>query len=128
MIAAPFLSLLLQATAPPAAPSPSLPTPAESARAREHSLTLFFFYRLDYFHDVSALLGCARMDPDRTRALDGRYDALYRTLLALFGAATLDRPGRDPLQPGPDVDCRINSSGYENALHQLERHLAETAR
>jgi hypothetical protein len=128
MIAAPFLSLLLQATAPPAAPSPPPPTPAESARAREHPLTLFFFYRLDYFHDVSALLGCARVDPDRTRALNGRYDALYRGLVALFGVATLDRPSRDPLQPGPDVDCRMNSSGYDNALHQLEQHLAGTRR
>jgi hypothetical protein len=127
MIAAPFLSLLLQAAAPPAAPLPP-PTPAEAAQASENRLTLFFYYRLRYFHDVSALLGCARVAPDRTGALDARYDALHRGLVARFGAAAIDQPDRDPLQPGGGVDCRINSSGYDNALHQLERHLAEAGR
>lgn len=126
MIAAPFLSLLLQATAPPAAPSPPFPTGAEAVR--EHPLTLFFYYRLRYFHDVSASLGCARVDPNSTRALDARYDALHRGLVARFGPAIIDRPDGDPLQPGRDVDCRMNSMGYDNALHQLERHLAETPR
>lgn len=128
MIAAPFLSLLLQATAPPAAPSPPPRTPAEVAQVRENPLALFFFYRLRYFHDVSALLRCARVDAGRTRALDRRYDALRRGLAARFGAATLDQPDRDPLQPGRDVDCGMNAMGYDNALHQLERHLAETGR
>jgi hypothetical protein len=126
MIAAPFLWLLLQAAAPPAAPSPPFPTPAEAVR--EHPLTLFFYYRLRYFYDVSVSLGCARVNPDRTRALDARYDALHRGLLARFGAATIDRPDRDPPHPGQGVDCGMNAMGYDNALHQLERHLAEPAR
>ncbi|MEA3013420.1 MAG: hypothetical protein QOD42_1965 [Sphingomonadales bacterium] len=125
MIAALFLSLLLQAAAPSAPPSPPPPTPAEAVR--EHPLTLFFYYRLRYFHDVSGLLGCARVDPGRTRALDARYDALHRGLLARFGAATIDQPDRDPPQPGQGLDCGMNAMGYDNALHQLERHLAETA-
>jgi len=122
MIAALALSLLLQAAAPPAAPSPPFPTGAEAVR--EHPLTLFFYYRLRYFHDVSASLRCARVDPGRTGALDARYDALHRGLLARFGPAIIDRPDGDPRQPGRDVDCGMNAMGYDNALHQLERHLA----
>lgn len=129
MIAAPVLSLLLQATAPSAAPAPAPPAPApdEAARAREN-LTLFLYYRLRYFHDVSALLGCTRVEPERTRALDARYGALRLGLLARFGTATVDRPRRDPLRPGRDLDCGINAFGYDNALSELEMHLAGTRR
>jgi hypothetical protein len=126
MIAASFLSLLLQAIAPPAVPSPAFPTGSEAVR--DHPLTLFFYYRLRYFHDVSGALGCARVSPDRTAPLDARYDALHRGLLARFGPAIIDRPDADPLRPNRDVDCGMNAMGYGNALHQLERHLAETAR
>ena len=129
MIAAPFLSLLLQAAAPSAAPSPPPHrTPAEAAWARENPLAVFFYYRLRYFYDVSLFLGCARVDPDRTRALDARFDALHRALLPRLGAATLDQPDGEPLRPSQGVDCRINSTGYNNALHQLEQHLAGTGR
>lgn len=123
MIAAPLLSLLLQAAA---APPP--PTPAEAAQARENLPTLFLYYRLRYFHDVSALLECARVDAGRARPLNRRYDALHRALLARFGTATIDRPSTDPLQPSREVDCGMNSMGYANALTELERHLAGTAR
>jgi len=125
MIAAPFLSLLLQATAPSPAPPP---TPAEAARARENLPTLFLYYRLRYFHDVSAALECARVDAGHARPLNTRYDAVHRALVAQFGTATIDRPSRDPLQPSSGLDCSMNALGYNNALTQLERHLAEPGR
>ena len=127
MIASLFLSLPLQAAAPPATSSPP-PTPAESAQVRENPVTLFLYYRLRYFHDVSDRLRCPRVAPDRTRALDARYDALYRQIRARFGAAAVDRRSQDRLDPQPGVDCDMNSLGYNNALHQLEQHLAGPAR
>lgn len=130
MSAALLLSLALQATAPPAALSPPPPAPAQAEREREARLTLFLFYRLSFFHDVAALQQCGRVDPDRTRALDGRYDALHRRLVERFGAARVDVPDTSPLERGNDPDCgmRIILSGYDNALKELEMQLAGTRR
>ncbi|HEV7661026.1 MAG TPA: hypothetical protein VGO55_14400 [Allosphingosinicella sp.] len=113
MIAAAALSLLLQAAAPSAAP----PAPAQAAPAGEGIATLFLFFRLRYYHDVVVEHPCRRADPDRMRALDERYDALHRELVA-------PRTGGPPRsEPDPGCGMGVIFFGYDNALNEMERHL-----
>jgi hypothetical protein len=124
MIAAAALALLLQAAAPPVAP----PAPAQAAPAREDFPTLFLFFRLRHYHDVVVEHPCRRADPDRMRALDERYDALHREMVARFGAARIDAPrtgGPPRSEPDPGCGMGVIFFGYDNALNEMERHLRE---
>lgn len=127
MIAALLLSLLAQAPAASAAPANT--AVASQSALHEHRLARFFFYRLQFFHDKAARQGCARVQPERTRALDERYAAAERRVVALSGPVSLD-PDPAGGEDGFDGDCRIGIilRGYENALHALERHLAGAER
>ena len=88
-----------------------------------------FLYRLQYFHRTAAQQDCLRAHPERTRALDARYDALERRAVALLGPVLQIRSA-DRRRDGYDDDCRrgIILSGYELALHDLELRLAEVER
>jgi hypothetical protein len=93
--------------------------------------TMFLFFRLRYFHDAAALRRCARADPERTRALDERYEALRRRLIEQLGAARVDFRGSTPgPERGEDRDCRMGITliGYANALGELERNMAGGAK
>jgi hypothetical protein len=127
MIAALLLSLLAQApaTSPAQANTAAPGLPA----ANEDRIARFFFYRLQYFHATAAEQGCLRPQPERTRALDARYDALERRIVALTGPVS-PYSSPDYRRDGYDDDCRggIILNGYDLALHTLERHLAEMGR
>ena len=100
MIAAAFLSLLLQASAP-AAPEPAT---AGQQAVRQHPLTLFNFFRARYFHDRAAAGDCLRLEPERTRYLNARYETARSRLAALVGPGVVDQPEaprRPTRQPGP---------------------------
>lgn len=123
MIAAAILALSLQAATP-------TPPPAQGSDALQAAMpTLFLFYRLRYFRDVAEVRRCLSAQPERTRALNDRYDALHRRLVARLGAAAVDSPRTGRAEPEPDTDCRMGITlfGYENALGELERHLAGSA-
>lgn len=125
MIAAILLSLLAQA--PAASPAQMNPAVAGQPAAHEHRIARFYFYRLQYFHRTAAQQNCMRTQPERTRALDARYDAVERRIVALSGAVSPDSD-MDRRRDGFDDDCRIGIilNGYERALGTLERHLAGT--
>jgi len=123
--AALLLALLAQASA--ASPAQTNTAAASQPAADEHRLARFFFYRLQFFHERAAEQNCLRVQPERTRALDARYDAVERRVVALSGALS-PYSSADHRPNGYDDDCRrgIILNGYENALHTLERHLAGT--
>lgn len=127
MSAAFLLSLLLQGSTPWAAPvagaPPAQPPPAE---ARPDAVPiLFIFYRARYFHDAAALRECARAEPERTRALDARYDALKALVARQFGAARVVSDNDERPERGADPNCRtgVTLTGYENALNELGQRL-----
>jgi hypothetical protein len=78
---------------------------------------------------MAAQQNCLRAQPERMRALNARYDALERRVVALSGPVLRD-PGSDEGGGGFDADCRrgIVLSSYELALHDLELRLAEVGR
>jgi hypothetical protein len=127
MIAALLLSLLAQA--PAASPAQVNPAAANQPAADENRFVRFFFYRLQFFHDRAAQQDCMRAHPERTRALDARYDALERRVVALSGPVSPDSD-TERRRDGYDDDCRIGIilNGYELALHDLELRLAERDR
>ena len=118
MIAAVLLALLAQA--PAASPAPPLD---------ENRFVRLYFYRLQFFHRTAAQQDCIRAHPERTRALDARYDALERRALALLRPVPSDSD-TERRRDGYDDDCRrgIILGGYERALHDLELRLAEVER
>lgn len=127
MIAALLLSLLTQApAAPPAQTNTSV---ADQPPPDANRFVRFFFYRLQHFHSTAAQQGCLRTQPERTRALDARYDRLERRVVALSGPVARDSD-TERRRDGYDDDCRMGIilNGYELALHDLELRLAEVER
>lgn len=118
-----------RARAPAASAAQANTTVASEPAADEHRLTRLFFYRLQFFHATAAEQNCMRAHPERTRALDARYDALERRVAPLLGRVSPYSSG-DYRRHGFDDDCRrgIILRGYENALGTLELHLAEADR
>lgn len=127
MIAAVLLSLLAQAPATP--PAQANPAPAGQPALDPNRFVRLFLYRLHYFHRTAAQQDCLRAHPERTRAMDARYDSLERRALALLGPASRDTD-TERSRNGYDDDCRrgIILNGYEVALHDLELRLAEVER
>jgi hypothetical protein len=127
MIAALLLSLVAQA--PATSPAQANTSVADPPRLDENRFVRFFFYRLQFFHATAAQQGCIRTQPERTRALDARYDALERRVVALSGPVARDSD-TERRRDGYDDDCRrgIILNGYELALHDLELRLAEVER
>ncbi|MEA3047978.1 MAG: hypothetical protein QOJ53_2310 [Sphingomonadales bacterium] len=127
MIAAVLLALLAQASATP--PAQANTSVASQPPRDENRFVRFFFYRLQFFHGTAAQQDCMRAHPERTRALDARYDALERRVVALSGPVSQDS-GADRGPNGFDGDCRRGMilNGYELALHDLELRLAEVER
>jgi hypothetical protein len=117
-----FLKLaVLQPSATP--PSQSDGPEGSAATAQRPIALQFLFFRLSYFHEAAEIRRCERAQPDRTRALDSRFEALRRQLVERYGAELFQSPREPEIEPGPDSDCRMGVTllGYENALNQLER-------
>ena len=127
MIAAVLLSLLAQA--PATSPAQANTSVASQPRLDENRFVRLFFYRLQFFHRTAAQQDCMRAHPERTRALDARYDVLERRAVALLRPVPRDSD-TDRRRDGYDDDCRrgIILGGYELALHDLELRLAEVER
>jgi hypothetical protein len=127
MIAAVLLSLLAQT--PATSPAQTNASVAHQPAADENRFVRFFFYRLQFFHGTAAQQDCMRAHPERTRALDARYDGLERRVVALSGPVSQDSD-TERRRDGYDDDCRIGIilNGYELALHDLELRLAEVER
>lgn len=120
MIAAAFLSLLLQVAAPA---GPELATAGQRA-VREHPQTLFNFFRAQSFHDMAVARDCSRALPDRTRDLDSRFEAATRRLAALVGPGVLDPQGRESPTNAGGAGCDGGLLfGYEDKIVALERNL-----
>lgn len=131
MSAAFLLAVLLQASNPWAAPVAGAP-PAATPQAQAQPDTqpdqvpiLFIFYRARYFHDAAALRECARAEPERTRALDARYEALKALVARQFGADRVVSDNDERPERGADPNCRtgVTLTGYEDALSELGQRL-----
>jgi hypothetical protein len=126
MIAAFLLALLAQA---PATPPVQMDRSVAEQAAFHERIARLLFYRLQHFQYVAARQGCIGAQPERTRALDARYDAVERRVVALSGPV-LPHSGAEHRPDGYDDDCRrgVILNGYDNALSELEMHLAGTRR
>jgi hypothetical protein len=120
MIAAAFLSLLLQA-AEPAKPEPAT---AGQQAVSEHPVTLYNFYRAQVFHDMAVRGDCLRLHPERTRDLNARFEAARTRLAALVGPGVVDQPSDRPAADGGDCASGGILFGYEDKIVFLERNLA----
>ena len=125
MIAALLLSLLTQA--PATAPAQTSPAPAGPPASNEDRIALLHYYRLQYFHRAAAEQGCSRAHPERTQALDARYDAVERRLFPSVEAVS-KHSGTDQKPDSDECLGGIILNGYENALGTLEMLLAGAAR
>jgi hypothetical protein len=117
----------------------ALPVPASAAAASSFQagetappaphMVMLYFYRLQAFHDMAVQRDCRRAFPDRTRALNGRYEALRRRVDAFAGTAAGERRGdAKGGQSGPGGDCDSGLLlGYEDKLVTLERYLSGSA-
>lgn len=126
MIAPALFSLLALASTAPVQPNPAA---AVQPPLDETRFVRLYLYRVQFFHRRAARQDCLSAHPERTRALDARYDALERRAVALLGPAARDSD-TDRAPFGSDDDCRrgIILGGYERALHDLELQLAEVER
>jgi hypothetical protein len=125
-----MLALVLAASAMvPASPAQTNTAATDQPPLDENRFVRLFLYRLHYFHRTAAQQDCLRAHPERTRALDARYDALERRAVALLGPVPR-HSDTDRRRDGYDDDCGrgIILNGYELALHDLELRLAEVER
>jgi hypothetical protein len=122
MIAAAFLALLLQATAPAGS---ERETPGQRA-LREHPQTLLIFFRAQAFHDMAAARDCLRVAPQRTRDLNARFESARTRFAALVGPGVVEQPGSAPASSSGGGHCEGDGLllGYEDKLAALERSLA----
>jgi hypothetical protein len=123
MIAAAFLSLLLQA----AAPAASKPATADRPAVQGHNLTLYNFFRAQVFHDMAVRADCLRVAPERTRDLNARFEAARTRLAALVGPGIVDQPMGGRADDGGGCESGGLLFGYEDKVVGLERNLADGA-
>jgi hypothetical protein len=126
MIAALALALLLQGPAPAAAPAAAPQAQSQAELPPESVAMLYVFFRARYFHAAAELRQCLAAEPERTRALNARYDALKLRLTERFGADNVNAQDFDPPERGADPACRtgVTLAGYENALNELSQQIS----
>ena len=120
MIAAAFLSLLLQAPAPAAAE----PLTAGQRAVREHPLTLYNFFRAQVFHDMAVRGDCLRLQPERTRDLNARFETARTRFATLVGPGVVEQPDDRSMADGGECASGGLLAGYEDKIVALERNLA----